>query len=39
MQGGFLPENLFTVFPSRLAGAVRPSPHFLSFSSAREAPS
>jgi hypothetical protein len=35
----FLLESLFTVFPSRFAGAVRLSPHFQGFSSAREAPS
>jgi hypothetical protein len=38
-RGRFLPESLFTVFPSRFAGAVRLSPHFQGFSSAREAPS
>ena len=38
-RGRFLPESLFTVFPSRCAGAVRSSPHFQRFSSAREAPS
>jgi hypothetical protein len=32
-------KGLFTVFPSRFAGAVRLSPHFQRFSSAREAPS
>jgi hypothetical protein len=38
-RGKFLPENLFTVFLSRFAGAVPLSPHFQGFSSAREAPS
>ena len=38
-RGKFLPESLFTVFPSRFAGAVRLSPHFQGFSSASEAPS
>jgi hypothetical protein len=38
-SGKFLPECLFTLFPPRLAGAVRLSPHFQGFSSAREAPS
>jgi hypothetical protein len=38
-RGKFLPESLFTVFPSRFAGAVRSSPRFQRFSSAREAPS
>jgi hypothetical protein len=36
-RGKFLPESLFTVFPSRFAGAVLSSPHFQGFSSAREA--
>jgi hypothetical protein len=39
MEARFLPESLFTVFPSRFAGAVRSSPHFQCFSGAREAPS
>ena len=38
-RGNFLPENLFTVFPSRFTGAVRLSPHFQRFSGAGEAPS
>jgi hypothetical protein len=38
-RGKFLQESLFTVFPSRSAGAVRLSPHFQRFSTAREAPS
>jgi hypothetical protein len=38
-RGKFLPESLFTVFPSRFAGVVFVSPHFQRFSSAREAPS
>ena len=38
-RGMVLPEGLFTVFPSRFAGAVRLSPHFQRFSNASEAPS
>jgi hypothetical protein len=38
-RGRVLTESLFTVFPSQFAGAVRSSPHFQRFSTAREAPS